>query len=188
MSFDRDAVIADAVRAFWVAGHDGTSLGAIERATGIDRSTLYNSFGGKTGLYRSAAAAYVDQIVTHMCSALTSGTATDLGDVFAFLDLLEEVTTSDEHPAGCLIVNDLAADSHDREATDRYLSLLQAGFDAALARSGTDDPARRARRAHALTALVVGINATARHDTDAAASMIDGARSMVREWAGGEAA
>ena len=186
-SFDRRAVVADAVRAFWAGGHDGTSLDAIERATGVDRSTLYNSFGGKSGLYRSAAAAYVDQVVDHLCAGLVDGTATDLGDVLTFLDLLEQAVTSEEHPPGCLIVNDLTDDAHDRDATDRYLEVLRSGFRGALVRAGIHDQTRRAQRADALTALVVGANATARHDIGAARSMIEGARSTVREWAGEQA-
>jgi AcrR family transcriptional regulator len=55
--FDSEAVVAAAIVAFWAKGFEATTLSDLEAATGVDRSSIYNSFGGKEGLYRSAAAA-----------------------------------------------------------------------------------------------------------------------------------
>ena len=178
--FDRDTVVDGALHAFWSSGYDLTSLSTLEAATGVDRSTLYNSFGGKSGLYETAAARYVDNVSTFVCEPIASPAG--LGAVLSFLDRLDEVTASTEYPHGCFIVNDLASDAHDRAATDRYLAQLRDGFDAALQAGGVDDDSVRGERAAALTAIVLGVNAAANHDTATARAMIDGARSIVRSW------
>ncbi len=180
-TFDRDEVVRRAMQAFWREGFDGTSLSRLERATGTDRSTLYNSFGGKRGLHRSAAEAYVDQTVDQLFEPLLHGHADDLTDIVAFLRTLGAVLGSDEYPAGCFIVNDLGAPSSDDAATDRYLDALRAGLRSALRRGGLDAGLVE-ERSGVLATSVVGVNAVARRDTELAVSMLEQTISLVERW------
>ena len=184
-SFDRDAVISGAISAFFEKGYENTTLADLEAATGVDRSTLYNSFEGKAGLYRSAAQAYVDVVMTELFDPLVNGEADDLSDVVSFLDRLEGSMRSDQFPTGCFIVNDLGSASRHQAATDRYIEALHRGLNGALARFGLTATEVRQSRSELLIGAVIGINALARHDQAKALCVLDATRSLIKSWADG---
>jgi TetR/AcrR family transcriptional repressor of nem operon len=184
-AFDREAVVSSAMRLFWAKGFAATTLNDLEAETGVDRSTIYNSFGGKNGLYRSAAAAYIDLSEELLFEPLSRGTE-GIVDIVEFLARLADVLGSDSNPPGCLIVNDMAAD-RDEEATDRYLACLEGGFRTALERAagaGEIDPGTSVRRAQFMTAAILGVNIVHRSAADAARAqtLIDGLRAEVESW------
>jgi TetR/AcrR family transcriptional regulator, transcriptional repressor for nem operon len=49
--FDENQALTDAMRAFWAHGYEATSLTDLERATGLNKSSLYNAYGSKAALY-----------------------------------------------------------------------------------------------------------------------------------------
>jgi AcrR family transcriptional regulator len=184
-AFDREAVVAAAIIAFWTKGFEATTLTDLEAATGVDRSSIYNSFGGKEGLYLSATAAYVDSAEDVLFEPLYKGTA-GIADIVEFLDRLAKNLGAGSNPDGCLIVNDMAA-TVDRRATDRYLTRLEDGLRAALERAsqaGETDPNMNARRCQILTAAILGINITHRNDDTRtrAPNLINALRSEVNSW------
>ncbi|MEM7341581.1 MAG: TetR/AcrR family transcriptional regulator [Actinomycetota bacterium] len=130
--FDREHVLDAAVTAFWTSGYKGTTVRDLERATGIDRSTLYRTFGGKDGLYRAAADTYVEMASTQLFAVLHHGTH-GVVDVLTFIDTLAGSFRAGQ-PPGCLIVNDMASVG-EHDATRRYLNLLGTGLRAALTRA-----------------------------------------------------
>jgi TetR/AcrR family transcriptional repressor of nem operon len=184
--FDGDAVVAAAIIAFWAKGFEATTLSDLEAATGVDRSSIYNSFGGKEGLYRSAAAAYVDGAEEVLFEPLHKGAA-GIGDLIEFLDRLAANLGAGTNPQGCLIVNDMAA-TVDHPSTDRYLRRLEDGLSAALERaseSGETDAVMNTQRCQLLTAAILGVNITHRNDGSGirAHNLINGLRSEVNSWA-----
>ncbi|MCU1404441.1 MAG: TetR family transcriptional regulator, partial [Glaciihabitans sp.] len=60
-------VAADVVRAartvFWEHGYEGASLPDLETATGLSRSSIYNTFASKRGLFDAAVQSYLDEII-----------------------------------------------------------------------------------------------------------------------------
>ena len=186
-SFDRDAVVAAAITAFWAKGFEATTLSDLESATGLDRSSIYNSFGGKDGLYRSAAAAYVDSAEDVLFEPLSKG-KDGVTDIIEFLDRLADNLGAGTHPPGCLIVNDMSAEV-DHKATNRYLTRLEEGLRAALERaseSGETEASMNAQRCQLLTAAILGVNITHRNDESGtrAQELINGLRSEVGSWVG----
>lgn len=178
--FDRDAVIDAAVDAFHRSGYDDTTLTDLEQTIGVDRSTLYNSFGGKRGLYDLATNAYLDRAEQRLFSPLHDE---NTNGYVAILDLLENLRvglTSPDAIPGCLIVNDMAAGSAP-EAAARYRKLLQGGLLAALGRTG--DPAAESR-ARLLTATILGINLISRAtaDPNQIEQVVDDAVATVTSW------
>ncbi|MEM8747585.1 MAG: helix-turn-helix domain-containing protein, partial [Actinomycetota bacterium] len=97
--FDREAVLTAAVFAFWTGGFKATTVGDLEEATGVDRSTLYKSFGGKNGLYESAADSYIAMASEQLFSKLHDGTD-GVEDVLAFIDTLDASYRAGQ-PRGC---------------------------------------------------------------------------------------
>ncbi|MCP4960035.1 MAG: TetR/AcrR family transcriptional regulator, partial [Actinomycetia bacterium] len=71
--FDHNAVVDAAIGAFFRSGFEATTLADLEHATGVDRSTLYNSFGGKQGLYELATTAYLERAETSLFEPLANG-------------------------------------------------------------------------------------------------------------------
>lgn len=69
-SYDRAEVLDRAVRVFWDKGYEGAHLSDLVAATGLNRFSLYNEFGGKAGLHQAALDHYV----------------AGLGDLVALLD------------------------------------------------------------------------------------------------------
>ena len=182
--FDREAVVSAAVQAFWSKGFEATTLADLEEATGVDRSSLYNSFGGKTGLYESAAAAYVALADQQLFAALYDGTD-GLADIVEFIDRLDGSYRSGV-PRGCFIVNDMSS-VHDLEAATRYRERLRGGFRVALDRAagaGQIDADSVERRGELLTAAFIGINLVHRNVADPAAAhaLLAAARAEVDSW------
>lgn len=60
-SFDEDAVLDAAMRAFWEHGYEGTSVATLEAATGLKAPSLYGAFGSKAALYQSALERYASE-------------------------------------------------------------------------------------------------------------------------------
>ncbi len=174
------------MRAFWSKGFTATTLSDLEEATGVDRSTLYNSFDGKDGLYRSATTAYVDLVEQELFEPLLNG-RDGIADIIEFIDRLSNTFRSGANPRGCLIINDIASDA-DHQATNRYLGSLQHGLRTALERAAADgdtDPNKTDQRCHLLAAAIIGItllNHTSPNDA-ATLTQINSLRSEVATWA-----
>jgi AcrR family transcriptional regulator len=185
-AFDRAEVVSDATYAFWRKGFEETSLSDLETATGVDRSTIYNSFGGKTGLYQSATDAYMDDAEGTLFQPLSAGSE-GIGDILEFLGRLSQMLGSETIPAGCLIVNDVVSTTGE-QATNRYLETLESGLNSALKRSGDlneTDPNRAADRSKLITAAVLGINLAhgGKADSSFALAMLAGLATEVESWA-----
>ncbi len=181
--FDHDEVVAAAIGAFFQKGLEATTLADLETATGVDRSTLYNSFGGKNGLYRSATDTYLSLAEAGLFAPLLVGTDDGYGDLLDFLRNLRSGLTSADAIPGCLIVNDMAAGA-DPGAAARYRALLEDGLRAALARTGTLDDEQQAHRAALVSASVIGINliSKATGDPNEIGRLIDALTDLVNEW------
>ncbi|MCP3938639.1 MAG: TetR/AcrR family transcriptional regulator, partial [Actinomycetia bacterium] len=144
--------------------------------------TLYNSFGGKQGLYELATTAYLERAETSLFEPLANGTDDGYADILEFLSRLRSGLTSPEAIPGCLIVNDMAARSPP-DAAERYRARLEAGFADALRRTGHSVPEARSAM---LTAAVIGVNLVSKMtgDPNEIGRMIDAITDTVTAWQG----
>jgi AcrR family transcriptional regulator len=98
--FDEDAAVDAAMRVFWQKGYEGTSLDDLTEAMGINRSSLYSTFGDKETLFRQAIARYQSGPLSFLARALAQPTARAVVD-----DLLRssvKFLVDPTHPRGCL--------------------------------------------------------------------------------------
>lgn len=58
-SFQREHVLQQAMQVFWDKGFNGTSMQHLVDATGLNRSSIYNSFGDKMSLYQESLRTYM---------------------------------------------------------------------------------------------------------------------------------
>lgn len=57
-AFDPDEALERSMQAFWAHGYEATSTQDLERALGINRSSMYATFGSKSELYAKALERY----------------------------------------------------------------------------------------------------------------------------------
>ena len=67
--FDRDEALERALNLFREKGYEATSVGELVNAMGVQRQSLYDTFGDKHGLFRAALERYsqmrVEQLQTY---------------------------------------------------------------------------------------------------------------------------
>ncbi len=73
--FDPDRALDQAMRVFWEHGYEGSSLPALTKAMGINRPSLYATFGNKEALFRKALDRYEELAGCLMREALARPTA-----------------------------------------------------------------------------------------------------------------
>lgn len=130
IEFDVDRALDAAMEAFWVNGYDATSTEQLVTALGINRSSLYNSFGSKRELYLAALARYEGATAAIIAQTLR-GPGPLAPRVRAAL-LRAAFGPGDGPPRGCFAGNTAAElGTGDREAaklTARTFAGLRAAF------------------------------------------------------------
>jgi AcrR family transcriptional regulator len=98
--YDEAAVIDAAVDVFWRHGYSAASINELIAATGLSRSSLYQRFRDKDGLFREALSSYTDRVLRRM-NAIQADTARGRLDAMLRQFLPKEVRT--KRPSGCLL-------------------------------------------------------------------------------------
>jgi TetR/AcrR family transcriptional repressor of nem operon len=104
IEFDHDQVVAAATRAFWSKGYEATSMQDLLEATGLSKSSLYPTFGGKRQLFERCLSAYTDQMVEQLRERLQAS-STPLDFIRATLVEIASEGAYVNAPNGCLIMN-----------------------------------------------------------------------------------
>ncbi|GAA3026029.1 TetR/AcrR family transcriptional regulator [Microbacterium dextranolyticum] len=184
--FDRLDTVRAAREFFWEHGYEDASIAGLEQVTGLNRSSLYNAFASKRGLFDEAVQSYLDEIVRPRLAPLEADPVAPeaLGD---YLDgLAAALGRAGSMPAdnGCLLINAAGAPvSRDAEVA-RVIAEYRAelhraisrGVAAALPQAST---ARRDHLADAVTGLVVAGFALARTASGEAVGSIRTARLLL---------
>ena len=58
VEFDENKVLTNAMEQFWKEGYEASSVQKLLHCTGINRGTLYNSFGDKETFFKSCVDQY----------------------------------------------------------------------------------------------------------------------------------
>jgi TetR/AcrR family transcriptional repressor of nem operon len=104
--FDEDAVLEAVMRLFAEKGYEAASLADIVDAAGLNKSSLYNTFGSKEELFQRAIRRYVEQ--REQLLELAASGDRGLADLRGVIDLAEAESLSPEGRRGCLAVNSTA--------------------------------------------------------------------------------
>jgi AcrR family transcriptional regulator len=100
--FCEEAALEAAMRVFWAKGYEGATLSDLTEAMGINRSSMYTTFGDKEALFRLAIARYAEGPAAYVRKALREPTARAV--VEALLQGALALLTDSSHPRGCLSV------------------------------------------------------------------------------------
>ncbi|MFE5587890.1 TetR/AcrR family transcriptional regulator [Kitasatospora sp. NPDC056531] len=103
--FDPDAALRIAQRLFWRQGEASTGIQEVVTATGLSRSSLYATFGGKHDLYLAALRHYVEQWSVPAFHRLTTDDR-GLPAIAEFYEALIDVRCTGEFAHwGCMVTN-----------------------------------------------------------------------------------
>lgn len=119
--FDSNKVILAAMDTFWSNGFDGTSMQQLLKSTGLSKSSLYQSFGGKQELYIKCLEEYTlamkDKLLTQL--SLSKSGVSFIKEVL--LSAAEEAKGT-SIPKGCLIMNTATEFAQSNAAVSRTVN------------------------------------------------------------------
>ena len=101
-TFEPDRALDAALRVFWEKGYEGTSLADLTAAMGINKPSLYATFGDKAALFRKVVDHYMRQQSTVWDDAFRLPTAKE--SVTRILSSVLDALTNGKNPRGCLLV------------------------------------------------------------------------------------
>jgi len=90
------------MKVFWRQGYDRTSVSDLTSAMGIERPTLYSTFGSKEELFAAALVRYEQGPSSYLEAALNLPTSREVAE--ALLRGAARLHTEAHGPAGCLTV------------------------------------------------------------------------------------
>lgn len=102
--FDQAEVLKKIMNLFWEKGYNGTSVDDLVQASGISRSSLYDTFGDKEQLYLAALKFYRDKSSQQQDESLAS-IASPRKKIEALFRVSVHDILEDKKGKGCFLVN-----------------------------------------------------------------------------------
>jgi AcrR family transcriptional regulator len=118
-AFDPDTALEAALQVFWRNGYEGTALSDLTAAMGINRPSIYATFGNKEALFRKALDLYERQFMGSFTDALAQPTVRAV--IERVLSETVARVTGRSTPAGCLGTNGAIACSPESQPVRQEL-------------------------------------------------------------------
>jgi TetR/AcrR family transcriptional repressor of nem operon len=188
--FDTDEVLDRVVNLFWDQGYEATSMSDIVAATGLNKSSLYNSFGSKEELFGIAIDRYVEMQESMLKGVLRDGHA-GLDDILTFLDYVRREIGGPTGSRGCLAVNTTTElgnrDNSIASMSARYRGEMRTSARAALDRAAAAGEISRELTGHyaeTLIAFLLSMSVMARGGAPSAEvdDQFAAIRSLIESW------
>jgi TetR/AcrR family transcriptional repressor of nem operon len=100
--FDQSAALERAMRVFWERGYEATSIQDLLDATGINRGSLYATFGDKRHLFLAAVDRYMEKVAMPLFDLAQGDPREAIEGMF---EAIIRRTSDRALPRGCLITN-----------------------------------------------------------------------------------
>lgn len=172
--FDPDLALDKAMRLFWRRGYHATSIQDLVEATGVNRASLYATFGGKEDLFLAAVERYLAQVNRKRLAKMQANPSARAAIRGYFEDLIA-FATGEGRRLGCMLTNSAIEFGDGEEPIGRRLfglfdeveeqltALIERGQAA-----GEIDPARDPRAAaRFLLTMINGMRVMSRVKLDA---------------------
>ncbi|WP_019170177.1 TetR/AcrR family transcriptional regulator [Pseudaminobacter salicylatoxidans] len=119
--FDRDAALLAAMRTFWKQGYEGTSVQDLVTAMGVNKPSLYSTFGCKEEIFREAIELY-DRLEGRATTQSLAEAKTARDAVETMLLANARAYTVTEGPRGCMIVLSSLLGAPENEGVRAFLA------------------------------------------------------------------
>jgi len=129
-AFKPEKALDKALRVFWKHGYEGASLRDLTEAMGINRPSMYATFGNKEELFRMVLDRYAQSDGAYGQEGLSEPTAR--GAIEQVLISAARLLSDPKHPRGCLLVQGALACGDESNAVRRELCSRRAAGEAAI--------------------------------------------------------
>jgi TetR/AcrR family transcriptional regulator, transcriptional repressor for nem operon len=137
-NFDVDVACATAMDRFWAQGYEATSVQDVLDAMGINRASLYASYGSKEDLFIAVLDMYARRISQCVIDLLEQADDPVAGVMQVFEQTLIDLPEP-WRSRGCLLVNTVAEAAqtapHLAQRAQQHLRAVETAFEAALQRA-----------------------------------------------------
>lgn len=164
-AYREDLVIEKAMNLFWRNGYEGTSMQMLEKEMGINKFSIYSSFGSKNGVFLESIACYKKQLYTlvNELKATQKGVAGIKEYFYNFIAFTKET----EYGKGCLVTNTANeigpdADQGIKDALASFTGEIKTIFASIIAQDGTKTPQEVASQADYLLIAMFGLSSATR--------------------------
>ena len=107
VEFDEDKVLTNAMEQFWKEGYEASSVRKLLDCTGINRGTLYNSFGDKDTFFRVCVEHYNMIVQKQIESSLKDENLSCWNAIEAYFEETISNVSQKQRAMGCMLVNSL---------------------------------------------------------------------------------
>ncbi len=137
-TFEREEVVEKALSVFWRQGYQATSVQDLVEATGLNRGSLYDTFGDKHGLFLEAVEHYRSHVSARRLAKLEEpGPARE--KIATYFKEVIEFSVGEGRLLGCLMTNSaIELAPHDRDtrlAVAANMAAMEATFRRVLTRA-----------------------------------------------------
>ena len=116
VEFDENKVLTNAMEQFWREGYEASSVQKLLDCTGINRGTLYNSFGDKETFFKSCVDQYNKIVEKQIADSLKNSKLGPWEAIEAYLNETVLNVTNKHRSMGCLLVNSVCESiNYDKE-------------------------------------------------------------------------
>jgi TetR/AcrR family transcriptional repressor of nem operon len=122
--FDEQVVLDAAMQCFWAQGYEATSVKDLIERTGLTAASLYNAYGDKRAMFRTALDHYIEKSIG--ARLRRSERLPPREAIRSFFDDILRRSLGDRERKGCMIVNAaLEVAPHDREFRETVVETLK---------------------------------------------------------------
>src|SRR5690606_12138975 len=136
VEFDYNDVLTNAMEQFWREGFEASSVQKLLDVTGINRGTLYNSFGDKDTFFKSCLEHYSKLVDSELASTLNNSELAPWAAIEKYFDLSVTGTSAKRRSMGCLLVNSFCEsinyDKDIQKLVKNYYGVIRKAFVARL--------------------------------------------------------
>ncbi len=171
--FDEQQALLKAMHMFWQKGYEATSISDLTEAMGIQRPSLYGTFGSKEELFNAALHKYADLSLAYIGAKLRKAPSAREA-VRLYLLGITNNEDGKQPDWGCLCVNTLTEMAPRNTSLARFTSefqmnlaaLLRETIEAGMQRGELSAELNAASAATALTIAAVGLTVTMKGQPD----------------------
>jgi TetR/AcrR family transcriptional regulator, transcriptional repressor for nem operon len=104
-AFQEEEVIERAMQVFWKKGYNATSMEDLVTGMGINRASLYDTFGDKKQLFLKILKFYQIQSTQNINAVIAKKKPSPKAQLIAFAEFLMNESLEAQEPRGCLLAN-----------------------------------------------------------------------------------
>ncbi|MCD8521144.1 MAG: TetR/AcrR family transcriptional regulator [Saccharospirillaceae bacterium] len=119
-TFDPAQVLQQTMLLFWREGFRQISMERLVQTLGVNRYSLYQTFGNKQQLFQQALVLYTDSVFNRLLSPLQAQQGKTA--ILAYFRLLQRQLQNDQASAGCMLLN---ANLHAAELSEESMNLIK---------------------------------------------------------------